>query len=150
MTALVGGFAGVSRAEDYAGKVKDSMKMLQDKLTGIGAASLKDGALYLGEVKINEKYDVVDEVADAHGCTATVFMKKDKGFERISTNVIKDGKRAVGTPLAETSPAFAPLQKGTAYYGKADILGAQYETGYEPIKDASGQVVGVAYVGYKL
>jgi hypothetical protein len=40
------------------------------------------------------------------------------------------------------------IQKGEAYYGDATILGKPYVTGYEPIKDASGNVIGIYYVGY--
>ena len=40
------------------------------------------------------------------------------------------------------------IKKGEAFYGEANILGKPYITGYEPIKDASGNVIGVYYVGY--
>jgi hypothetical protein len=42
----------------------------------------------------------------------------------------------------------AMINKGDAYYGEANILGKRYVTGYEPIKDASGNVIGIYYVGY--
>jgi hypothetical protein len=34
------------------------------------------------------------------------------------------------------------------FYGEADILGKSYVTGYEPIRDAANDVVGIYYVGY--
>jgi Single cache domain 3 len=40
------------------------------------------------------------------------------------------------------------IERGEAFYGEATILGTPYITGYEPIKDASGKVIGVYYVGY--
>ncbi|BCG04631.1 hypothetical protein PPGU19_091990 (plasmid) [Paraburkholderia sp. PGU19] len=40
------------------------------------------------------------------------------------------------------------LRGGGAYYGEADILGKPYITGYQPIHDAVGAVVGIYYVGY--
>src|SRR5215468_11112546 len=54
--------------------------------------------------------------------------------------------RAIGTVLA--GPALEAIQAGKAYYGNAPILGTPYITGYEPIKDASGAVIGVYFVGY--
>ena len=33
--------------------------------------------------------------------------------------------------------------------GGVDILGKPYVTGYDPIKDASGKVIGIWYVGYE-
>ena len=150
VAALVCGFSGLSHAQDFTAKVKDSMKMLQEKTGALGAAKLEAGSLFFGTTEMNGNFDVVDEVADASEGTATIFMKKDDGFERIATNVIKEGKRAIGTKLAVESPAFAPIGKGEAFYGQADILGAKYETGYEPIKDASGAVIGILYVGFKI
>jgi sensor histidine kinase regulating citrate/malate metabolism len=40
------------------------------------------------------------------------------------------------------------IKEGKAYYGKVLILGTPYVTGYEPIKDASGEIIGIYYVGY--
>jgi hypothetical protein len=40
-------------------------------------------------------------------------------------------------------PALEAIQAGKAYYGKAPILGTPYVTGYEPIKDASGAIIGI-------
>jgi len=45
--------------------------------------------------------------------------------------------------------AIVNINKGEAFYGQVDILGKLYETGYDPIKDASGKVIGIWYVGYE-
>jgi hypothetical protein len=47
------------------------------------------------------------------------------------------------------SPALESIKAGNAYYGKAPVLGTPYISGYEPIKDASGAIIGVYFVGYK-
>ena len=52
-------------------------------------------------------------------------------------------------PEASQNPALEAIRAGSAFYGEVPILGVQYVTGYEPIKDATGAVVGVWYVGYK-
>jgi hypothetical protein len=63
---------------------------------------------------------------------------------RVATNLKKDdGSRAIGTILAPNGPVIAMIKKGEAYYGEATILGKPYVTGYEPIKDASGNVIGI-------
>jgi hypothetical protein len=67
----------------------------------------------------------------------------------VATNVKKsDGSRAIGTILDPKGPAIEMIKKGEAFYGQATILGIPYITGYEPIKDASGKVIGIYYVGY--
>ena len=55
---------------------------------------------------------------------------------------------AIGTILDPKGKAIAVIAKGESYFGEADILGKPYVTGYEPIRDASGNVIGIYYVGY--
>ena len=45
--------------------------------------------------------------------------------------------------------ALEAIKAGKAYYGEIPILGTPYITGYEPIKDSSGNPIGIYYVGYK-
>ena len=98
---------------------------------------------------MNNYFEVVDEVVKEHGGTATLFVKSGNDYVRVATNVKKDdGSRAVGTVLDPDGPVFPMIQKGEADYGDATILGKPYVTGYEPIRDASGNVIGIYYVGY--
>jgi hypothetical protein len=106
-------------------------------------------ALYYGDRKINNNYDVVDAIRKTHGATATVFVKDGDEFVRISTNVLTpEGKRGVGTTLARNK-AYEAVSKGTSYCGPIDVLGTAYDACYNPIKDAGGKLVGVSYIGHK-
>ena len=80
-------------------KVKTAMATLKSELTKLGAPSLKGKELHFGSTKINDNYTVVDGIKAKHGGTATVFAKDGNNYIRISTNVMKADKRAVGTPL---------------------------------------------------
>ncbi len=105
--------------------------------------------LYFGTTEMNNFFDVVDQVAEETGGTATLFVKSGDEYVRVATNVTKsDGSRAVGTILDPKGPAIEMIKRGEAFYGEATILGTPYITGYEPIKDASGRSIGVYYVGY--
>lgn len=143
-------FISSASAQDVQSQVRTAMRMLQEKTAAAGAVKLEGTTLSFGELEVNGDYDIVDEVADNNSCTATIFVAEGDGFKRISTNVIKDGNRAVGTMLDPNGAAIKKIRNGEAFYGQADILGDKYETGYEPIKDASGKVVGVLYVGFKI
>jgi hypothetical protein len=140
-------------------RVAKSMAALKDQTAKLGAPKLegsepvggKDApALYFGSTKMNNNFTVVDEVAkeDGRGMAATLFVKGGDEYIRVATNIPKpDGSgRAIGTVLA--GPALESIQAGKPYYGKAPILGVPYVTGYEPIKDASGTIIGVYFVGY--
>lgn len=41
------------------------------------------------------------------------------------------------------------IRQGKPFYGEVTILGTPYITGYEPMTDAAGNVIGIYYVGYK-
>ena len=131
-------------------KVKASMETLKADLNKLGAPRLEGENLFFGTSKINGDFTVVDGVKAKHGGTATVFVKKGGNYVRISTNVMKGDARAVGTPLDPAGPAKAAIDQNKAYFGIVDILGKMFDTGYEPIKTAKGETIGVYYVGYPL
>ncbi len=152
-TALV-----VAPALGQTDKVKASMEALKAKTAQLGAPKIngsdavagKDvAALYFGTIKMNNHFDEVDAVVKEHSGTATLFVKSANEYVRVATNVKKDdGSRAIGTVLDPNGPVFPIIQKGEAYYGDAMILGKPYVTGYDPIRDAAGNVIGIYYVGY--
>ena len=125
-------------------------KLGAPKVEGMDAVAGKEvPALYFGATKMNNSFDVVDEVVKENGGTATLFVKAGDDYVRITTNVKKDDdSRAIGTILDPKGPAIAKIKTGMAYYGDATILGKPYVTGYDPIKDSTGSVIGIYYVGY--
>jgi hypothetical protein len=132
---------------EFTAKVKAAMADMKSEAGKLGAPKIDGDALYLGKTKINGNFELVDALKTKFGGTATIFVKKGNGFVRISTNVLKEGNRAVGTQLDPSGPAIAAIRQGNAYYGIVDILGKLYDTGYEPIKNAKGEIVGIYYVG---
>ncbi len=145
---------GAAHASDPKATIAD----LDTRLARIGVARLEGTdtvggktvpALYFGDRKINNNYDVVDAVRKAHSATATVFVKDSDEFVRVSTNVLTpEGKRGVGTQLARNA-AYEAVSKGGTYCGPIDVLGTPFDACYHPIKDAGGKIIGVSYIGHK-
>jgi hypothetical protein len=146
-----------AQAQDMA-KVHQSMDLLKSEAAKLGAPKI-DGtdtvadktvpAIYFGSTKINNNFDLVDDVVKQMGGTATIFVKSGDDYVRVSTNVKKpDGSRAIGTVLDPKGKAIVSINKNEAFFGDVDILGKPYVTGYDPIHDASGAVIGIYYVGY--
>ncbi|MRS01701.1 methyl-accepting chemotaxis protein [bacterium] len=107
--------------------------------------TISSGKLMIGDHVLNNDYSVPDKLKNLTGGTATIFMND----ERVSTNVVKeDGSRAVGTKL-QGMAYDTVFKEGRSYRGEAEILGTQYFTAYDPIKDASGKVIGALYTGIK-
>lgn len=103
---------------------------------------IKDGELYKGSLKINGNADLVDEIGEMTGDTVTIFQ----GNTRVTTNVLIEGERAVGT-TASDNVVETVLKSGQRYYGKAVVVGHTYQAAYEPIIGADGQIIGIFYVG---
>ncbi|WP_342773942.1 methyl-accepting chemotaxis protein [Mesobacillus subterraneus] len=107
-----------------------------------GAWEIKDGQLFKGKQRFNDYFEIVDTIGADTGDTVTIFQ----GDTRISTNVMLEGKRAVGTKVSN-EVADVVLKDGKPYYGEAVVAGNSYQTAYTPIRDQSGKPIGILYVG---
>lgn len=129
-------------------KVNSDLNVLREFFYAKGKPSIVNDELVLGSsYRVNNNFEIVDEVQRLLGGTATIFQKKGNQAIRISTNVIgEDGNRAINTPVSD-AVYDAVINKGQTYYGTANVVGKNYITAYEPIKDASGNVIGILFVG---
>lgn len=110
------------------------------------------GALYGGDL-LNQDNEIVDRVKaivyrgetykGKETGTTTIFQ----GDLRISTNVRNDdGTRAIGTRVsAEVNEAV--LVRGEPWIGRAFVVNDWFIAAYEPIRAATGKVIGMLYVG---
>ncbi|MQA40402.1 methyl-accepting chemotaxis protein [Rugamonas aquatica] len=97
---------------------------------------------------LNLDFTIPDRFTADTGVVATIFAANGDEFVRVSTSLKKEnGERAVGTQLDHAHPSYAPLRAGANYIGLATLFGKQYITQYDPIKDASGHVIGVLFIG---
>lgn len=110
------------------------------------------GALY-GGILLNRNYEIVDQVKEIvykdekykgqDIGTATIFQND----LRISTNVKNaQGQRAVGTRVSQ-EVSRAVLEQGKSWVDRAFVVNQWYITAYEPIRNISGEVIGILYVG---
>ncbi len=110
------------------------------------------GVLY-GGMLLNRNYEIVDKVRGLlYGegrydgkemGTATIFL----GGLRISTNVRNEhGDRAIGTRVSDEVYE-AVIRKGQLWEDRAFVVNDWYITAYEPLRDISGKIVGILYVG---
>lgn len=108
-----------------------------------GEWSIIGGKLYKGDVLINENYEIIDNFTKGTGVLTTIFQNDT----RVTTNIVdENGKRQIGT-RASDQVIEQVIKQGKAYSGAADILGKSAQTHYVPIKDNSGEVIGMWFVG---
>jgi methyl-accepting chemotaxis protein len=131
--------------QQATGAQEKRLKIFRELLRQKGAEMrIVEGRLMAGGYMINRNYELPDKLKELAGGVATIFM----GDERVSTNVVISGARAVGTKL--TGPAYdAIFKQGKAYYGEVPIADEKYFAAYEPIKNREGQIIGALFVGEK-
>ena len=101
-----------------------------------------------GGKPLNLDFALPDAFTRQTGGNATIFAASGDEFVRVSTSLKReDGTRAVGTVLDRTSPAYAAIRAGKPFVGMATLFGKRFMTDYEPIRDASGKVIGILYIG---
>ncbi|TQN35667.1 methyl-accepting chemotaxis protein [Blastococcus colisei] len=102
---------------------------------------------------------LVDAVVAQIGGSCTLFQRLDDAgsMVRAATTVVTPaGKRNVGSYIARTSadgtpsPVLAAVHAGETYTGAATVADRPYFTAYAPVHSATGELIGVLYVGIPL
>jgi methyl-accepting chemotaxis protein len=92
------------------------------------------------------RMDFVDSVVAKGGGTCTVFQHG----VRVATTVKNDaGARAIGTVISDPVRA-KTLNGGEPFRGQAFVVNQPYMTVYDALRNPSGAVVGIVYVGLPL
>uniref|UniRef100_A9A7L2 Methyl-accepting chemotaxis sensory transducer n=1 Tax=Methanococcus maripaludis (strain C6 / ATCC BAA-1332) TaxID=444158 RepID=A9A7L2_METM6 len=91
---------------------------------------------------LNNNNKMVDNVKADTGDEATFSL----GKQRITTSLIDNGKRPVGTSISDEVWNYVRSQN-SIYKGTANVLGTEFITAYEPLLDANNNVIGMVFVG---
>ncbi|NLZ94456.1 MAG: hypothetical protein GX921_01360 [Bacteroidales bacterium] len=99
--------------------------------------------------QVKNDHSVIDEFSQGANVQATVFEFTGGDFTRISTSIIDNGERAIGTTLGVSSPAFDVVMSKKVFEGTANILGSNYLTVYKPII-VDETVKGILFIGVQV
>ncbi len=164
-TAFVTDTKGVILARGHSDEAGDSAmnrKPVADALSGKSSASIERGKIVkfalLGAYPIKQGDTVIGAVALGQGLSGEEFVDETKaltglevtifeGDTRLSTTIVKEGKRATGTKMDNPKVLETVLQKGEMFLSKNVILGKSYETAYWPLKTGDGKVSGMFFIG---
>lgn len=117
------------------------------KLSLRASAPIKQNGKIVGVVilgmNIFQGNSFVDKIKQMLGVECTIFDKDT----RISTTIIKDGARAVGTKMDNKKVLESVIQNKKVYAGFNQILGKDFTTVYWPLKDIQGNAVGMFFIG---
>lgn len=104
-----------------------------------GDWEIRGDQLFKGNVDMGAQFDVIDEVGKlTNGNAFSIFLNET----RVSTNIVKDGERMLGTQISETVGNVV-LKEGKRFLGEADVLGQLHIAAYEPILNKDGEIIGI-------
>lgn len=124
------------------GKINSKVESgTQVKLAARSGAPVKnEQGKIIGVISTGYRLDsneVVDYIKKKLECDASIFL----GDTRVSTTIIKDGERVIGSKLDSKISEIVLANK--EYSGEADVLGEKYSTLYTPIVGQDNKVIGV-------
>ncbi|NMC48434.1 MAG: HAMP domain-containing protein [Desulfovibrio sp.] len=88
-------------------------------------------------------HSFVDSIKKRTGVECTIFEKDT----RLTTTIVRDGKRAVGTKMDNPKVLETVLEKSQPFVARNVILGRNYDTAYWPLIDANGKTAGMFFIG---
>jgi methyl-accepting chemotaxis protein len=107
------------------------------KLEGEIVGSITTGADLSSDTKF------VDSIKKIFGIECTIFH----GDTRVSTTIVKEGQRAIGTKMDNPKVIETVLQQGKPFQNTNTILGREYNTAYWPLRDIEGKIAGMLFIG---
>lgn len=117
-----------------------------DQMLHVGSFRLP--ALEINGTLLTGNHELTDRITQLTGSTATIFDVQPDRWVRVATSVrTADGQRADGTTIESSSPVYQHVMNGRTFTGSNLIAGQFFQTAYRPIRDASGRITSVLYVG---
>ena len=128
-------------------RIKDKLNKARGLLLSYGTIHINSSnQMMSGEQVINNNERLIDEIAKQVGADFTIFQ----GNIRIATTITtKTGRRATGTPAAKYVEK-AVIERDNQYMGRATVMRQWYIVNYEPLKDKTGKIIGMLFVGEKM
>jgi len=131
-------------------KLSESMVYMREKFQSSGNLNQINSAINFDPQKPSP---IVDDVSKLYEVHATIFRKMEDGsMVRISTSLIREGKRFVNTKIYPKNDDGSPnaviqsVLDGKKYVGRAYAGGEWVNAIYEPIVE-NGEVTGMLFVG---
>ncbi len=126
--------------------------------TGIEEGSVVKLSLRSGHpVKIDGEIvgSIITGVNLSSDTTFVDKMKKELGVEctifhndmRVSTTILKEGQRAIGTKMDNPQVIETVLKNGQIFHNENKIMDRMYDTVYWALKGADGKIAGMFFIG---
>ncbi|NKF08016.1 Cache 3/Cache 2 fusion domain-containing protein [Clostridium gasigenes] len=106
--------------------------------------------LYAGKQRLSLDPTVIDNIKSSTGAIASIYLLNDNKLIRVSTTLIKDNKKAIGTYLSSDSDIYNKIINNEDYSGRVTFEGESYMSKFKPLLDKNKKVIGALGLGNKM
>jgi methyl-accepting chemotaxis protein len=94
-------------------------------------------------INLSSDNTFVDGIKEELGTECTIFQNDTA----VSTTVMKDNKRLIGTKMDDRAVIDTVLAKGLPFVNVGTIMGKSYDTIYWPLTGIDGKTIGMLFIG---
>lgn len=106
--------------------------------------------LYDGNQRVSLDNTIVDELKQATGTTASIFLLYNDKLIRVSSTIFSTDEASVGTYISSNSDAYKKIINKKEYTGDIAVNGVDYVTRLKPLLDKNKKVIGAIGVGNRV
>lgn len=103
--------------------------------------------LYAGNYKLSLDTKLIDHLTESTGAIASLYLLNDNKLIRISTTLLQDGERALGTYISSNSTIYHNITNNKDYNGLVKFDGRSYTSKFKPLLDKNKNVIGAIGLG---
>lgn len=103
--------------------------------------------MYAGKHKLTLENDLVDYIKQSTSAIATIFLLYDNKLIRISTSMLENKVRSLGSYIDGDSECYKQIVLNKSYFTTIKFDGEQYLTRYKPLVDKNNTVIGAIALG---
>jgi methyl-accepting chemotaxis protein len=117
------------------------------KLSMRGAAPILSDGVLVGSIVCGEDLAGANAFVDTFKRALDVECTVYYGDTRVTTTLLKDGERMIGTKIENPAVAESVLKNGQTFHSVNSINGMLYDTSYWPIVRGDAVILGMFFIG---
>lgn len=121
------------------------LKLDENELIKVGDSNLP--VLYAGKEKLSLNNKIIEDIKQATGTIATIFLLNDDKLIRVATNILKNKERAIGTYLTNDEIVYTRIVNNEEYTGLFTFEGESFISKFKPLLDKDKRVIGAIAIG---
>lgn len=103
--------------------------------------------LYAGNYCLSLDTELIDKLTTSTGAISSIYLLNNNKLIRVSTTLLRDGERALGTYISDDSVIYKKIINKEDYSGVITFNGKSYTSKIKPLLDKNNNVIGAIGLG---